>query len=230
LNRTDTFSLFTPENSSSSLKKDMLAVVSPLHIIAIVLLVAEISAAAQAPNTDFKIVKIEPALVESPAFSGAGYEKRGAKPKSWLEVEVTFDWQPRLKEPKYTEELAFDYYILLNLKGPQNPQGTLLVGSVTHVSVPQGKKMHSAVYVSPRSLERLFGEIPSQVGQAVVDVGVTISKAGQPVAAASWKSRSIGWWAPLPPIPGFVLKKDETPFAPLAWDYFEPIKPKPPAP
>ena len=89
--------------------------------------------------------------------------------------------------------------------------------------------MHSSVYVSPRTLERFFdGKIPANAELALVDVGVTITKQGQQVASTSWKSKSGEWWRDrkFQQVPGFVLNKSETPFAPLAWDYFEAIKPK----
>lgn len=194
-----------------------------------VLLATSLSSPAQQPNTEFKITKIEPAFIESPTYSGVRYDKRGAKAGSWLEVEVTFDWQPRLKEPKYTEELTANFYILLNNKGQQFPAGALLVGSVNLVSIPQGKDLHTVVYVSPRTLERMFdGKAPVNAAQAVTDVGVTLSKQGAVVATTSWKSTSGEWWPRIQQTPGFVLNKNETPFAPLAWDYYEAIKPKGP--
>jgi hypothetical protein len=200
---------------------------TPFGSIAAVLLFLAGSALGQVQNADFRILKIEPNFLESPTYSGPRFDKRGPRAKSWLEVEVTFEWQPRLREPKYTNELTFNYYILLKNKSPQYPQGTLLVGSVTHVTIPQEGEMHSSVYVSPRTLERLFdAKLPANAEQALVDVGVTITKQGQQVASASWKSKSGEWWPQFQPIPGFVLNKGETPFAPLAWDYFEAIKPK----
>jgi hypothetical protein len=199
----------------------------PLLIIAALLCVADISALGQATNADYKIVKIEPSFLESPTYSGPRYDKRGGRAKPWLEVEVTFDWQPRLRDPKYADELTFNYYILLKNKSQLYPQGTLLVGSVTHTSIPQEKGMHSVVYVSPRALERFFeGKVPANAEQALMDVGVTITKQGQQVAATSWKSKSGDWWPQFQQTPGFVLNKSETPFAPLAWDYYEAIKPK----
>ena len=204
----------------------MLALKSPLQIIVAALVAVDISAFGQAPNTDYKILKVEPNFLESPAYSGPRYDKRGARAKAWLEIEVSFEWQPRLRDPKYTDELTFNYYILLKNRSPQYPQGTLLVGSVTHTSIPQEKDMHSVVYVTPRALERFFeGKVPANAEQALVDVGVTITKQGQQVAATSWKSKTGEWWPQFQQIPGFVLNKNETPFASLAWDYYEAIKP-----
>ena len=33
------------------------------------------------------------------------------------------------------------------------------------------------------------------------------------------------WFSALPALTGFVLNKNETPFAPLFWDHYEQIKP-----
>jgi hypothetical protein len=191
-----------------------------LIIVAAVCFV-DISAFGQATNTDFKIVKIEPSALKSPTYSGPELTKgaKGAKAKIWLVVEVTFAWQPRVKDPKYTDELTFNYYILFKNK-------LLLVGSVTHTGIPQEKDMHSVAYVSPQALERFLE--PKDLAKpdgALLDVGVTIAKQGQQVASASWHGTG-DWWPKLPQIPGFVLNKSETPFAPLAWDYYEAIKPK----
>ncbi len=196
------------------------------QILCAAFLAACVPAMAQV-NTEYKITKVEPALIESPTYSGPRYDKRGWKAQSWLEVEVTFDWQPRLKEPKYTDELTFNYYILLKAKTPQAPNGVLLVGSVTHSSIPQGRDMHSVVYVSPRSLERFFdGKVPGTAAALVEVAAVTISKQGQVVAEYSGGNFKPQWWTTLQQTPGFVLNKSETPFGPLSWDYYEAIKPK----
>ncbi|HEY5742383.1 MAG TPA: Amuc_1102 family pilus-like protein [Terrimicrobiaceae bacterium] len=208
----------------------MFSLKSPFQIVVAVLVVITGSALGQAQNTDFKIQKIEPDFLHSPGYTGPQYDKRGTRGKDWLEVEVTFEWQPpqraKDREPRYTDELTFNYYILLKNKPPQAHE-TLLVGSVTHTSIPQEKDLHSVVYVSPRTLERFFeGKVPASADQALVDVGVTITKQGQEVASTSWKSRTGSWWPQFTQTPGFVLDKNETPFAPLAWDYYEAIKPR----
>lgn len=195
------------------------------------LLAACLTAAAQSQplNTEFKITKITPDLVTTPeySFSYGPKGKKVAKNKNFLEVEVSFDWQPRAAKPEFLDELTFNYYILLNNKDRENPQGTLLVGSVTHAAIPQGKAMNSVMYVSPRTLERFFaGKLPNNVNGAIIDVGVTITKQGQLVADASWKGKGQ-WWTSLQQVSGYVLNKNETPFAPLAWDYYEAIKARP---
>lgn len=198
----------------------------PPKLVLASLVAFAIPAYSQQANSEFKITKVEPAFQESPNFQGARYDKRGFKAKSWLEIEVTFDWQPKAKDPKYTDELTFSYYVLLKNKSQLFPQGTLLFGTVTHSSIPQERDMHSVVYVSPRALEKFFdGKVPANAQAAVEAIGVTISKQGQIVAEYNGTFRPQ-WWTQFQQTPGFVLNKGETPFAPLAWDYYEAIKPK----
>jgi hypothetical protein len=184
---------------------------------------------AQPVNTEFNIVKISPDLVTTPeySFNYGPKNKKVARNKDFLEVEVSFDWQPKSAKPEFLDELTFNYYILLNNKSRENPKGTLLTGSVTHIAIPQAKAMNSVMYISPRTLERFFeGKSPTTASAAVIDVGVTITKQGQLVAEASWKGRGQ-WWSELQQVSGYVLNKSETPFAPLAWDYYEAIKTRP---
>jgi len=193
----------------------------PLCVVAL----TAVSAPAQL-NTEFKVNKINVNFQDSPNFGVSSYDKRVTRPAKWLEVEVNFDWTPRLKDPQFADELTFNYYILLNNKSPEFPQGTLLSGTVTHVNIPQEKGMNSVVFVSPRTLQRFFGgKVPANAAQAVVDVGVEISAKGQVVANFVWKGKGE-WWRSYQQTTGYVLNKSETPFAYLAWDYYEAIKPK----
>ncbi|MBU3665683.1 MAG: hypothetical protein FGM15_07395 [Chthoniobacterales bacterium] len=185
--------------------------------------------AQQTPSGDFAIAKITPEYVSTPdyQFSLGPTGKKVSKNKDFLAVEVNFDWQPRQKKPEFLDEITINYYILLNNKDRENPKGTLLSGSVTHVAIPQAKGLNSVMYVSPRTLERFFGgRAPSTAASAVVDVGVTISQQGQLVAEASWKGKGK-WWEQQTTTQGYVLNKNETPFAPLVWDYYEAIKARP---
>jgi len=195
---------------------------SPLKWFPIAFVTLLLPLAAQAE--EFSVSKIDFALQESPKMSGSGYDKKVTRPSSWLEVEVTFDWTPRTAEPLYLDDLTVNYYILLNNKNKDFPQGALLVGSVNHVNVGQGKELKSVMYVAPRSLERFFGgKIPNTANQTVAGIGVTITKAGQVVAESSTSGKGQ-WWTTYQQTQGYVLNKSETPFAHLAWDYFEAVK------
>ena len=183
-----------------------------------------VSLRAQA-GTEFQITKIDPSLPTTPAPSFSGTQKATGSPKKWLEVEVSFSWNPRTTTDKYADELTFNYYVLLANRSMAFPQGTLLSGQVTHTAVPAGQNdLKSVMYVSPRTLERYFdGKIPSSASSAVVDIGVTISYKGQVVAMKSLKG-SGEWWPQFQQTTGGLLNKSETPFAPLYWDYYEAVK------
>ncbi len=198
-------------------------------LFSLVLAAAAASAVQAQQNTEFQIAKITPDLVTTPEYS-INYgpkNKKVPKNKDFIELEVSFDWQPKAKLPQFLDDLTLNYYVLLNNKSKEYPKGTLLIGSVTHTAIPQAKGMNSVMYISPRTLERFFdGKAPGTVSSAIVDVGVTITKQGQLVAEKSWKGKGQ-WWSSLEQVNGYVLNKNETPFAPLAWDYYEAIKARP---
>jgi len=198
-------------------------------LFSLVLATVAASAVQAQQNTEYQIVKITPDLVTTPEYS-ISYgpkNKKVPKNKDFIELEVSFDWQPKAKLPQFLDDLTLNYYVLLNNKSKEYPKGTLLIGSVTHTAIPQAKGMNSVMYISPRTLERFFdGKAPSTVSSAIVDVGVTVTKQGQLVAEKSWKGKGQ-WWSNLEQVNGYVLNKNETPFAPLAWDYYEAIKARP---
>ena len=179
-------------------------------------------------TTGFTISKIEPAIVTTPTISYSGATAKSSRPKSWMEIEVTFGWQsPTALSPadKYADDIVLDYYVLLANKNTAAPQGTLLTGQVTHSSVPAMQNdLKSVMYISPRTLERFFdGKIPSSASSAIVDIGVTISRQGQVVAQKSLKSPGV-WWPQYQKNSGFLLTKNDTPFASLNSDYYEAVK------
>jgi len=191
-------------------------------------------------NTEIVIQEIKPGFVDTPKLSSGTYTKKSTgRPGQWLEVEVTFDRNAIPKAPKFSGDLVFTYYLLLKNEGvTEDRKPTLLTGSVTHVHVPQEKGLHAVAYVSPRTLAKFFdGKIPTNVPQTLVSVGVEVKDEGGLLAIKTWQGRlggtpqaPVGWWtdgaAKYTAVPGFILGKDKTPFAPLEWDYFEQVKPQ----
>jgi len=199
------------------------------------------------PNKEFRITKIETAFQKTPDFTGTGYSKKSrAKAGEWLEIEVNFEWDgPARPDPtdpkaKYTDDLTVNYYVLLNNKSALYPKPVLLTGSVSHVLVGPAplKEARSVIFVSPKDLGIFFGgRVPATPNAAVAGVGATISVGGKIVAANTTKGSmnpknpTQGWWdepsaeAELTKVSGVLLDKSQTPFAPLAWDYHEQIKP-----
>jgi hypothetical protein len=168
-------------------------------------------AAAQTRAVDFQLTKITKNLISAPQFSYTGAQQYATNQRDrWLEVEVEFT-----AAPDFTDELTFKYFILLN--------GKLLTGEVTHVNVAAGRENRSVMYVSPRALARFAGKA-ALTPNAVQNVAVQILQKGAVKDELSVARAPGQWYAGLPAVSGFVLNKNETPFAPLYWDRYEQIK------
>ncbi len=159
----------------------------------------------------FQVTKITKNLITSPQFSYTGAEQYQANQREqWLEVEVEFT-----AAPEFTDELTVKYFILEN--------GKVLTGEVTHTNVPAGKANRSVMYVPPRVLAR-FNADRTVTLAAIQNIAVQIVQQGTVKDEASLTRAAAQWYSSLPQAPGFLLNKNETPFAPLYWDRYEQIK------
>lgn len=206
-----------------------------LFPIALFVVTARLSV-AQTPS-EVAISKVEAQLVTAPAISfnytGRSLSTPVSPSKKWMEIETTFAWQPFSPTDLYSDDLTVNYYVLLNNPSIKYPQGALLTGQTALSGVPaksldsKNSELKTVIYVSSRSLERLFGgKVPSDINSAVKDIGVTFSKQGQVVAQKSLHG-TVGWWPQFQQTPGFLLNKPDTPFAALNWDYYESVKKQP---
>ncbi|MEP6820766.1 MAG: Amuc_1102 family pilus-like protein [Chthoniobacterales bacterium] len=163
------------------------------------------------PPAEFQITKITKNLIPAPLFSYEGAQQYETDRRTlWLEVEVEF-----AAAPAWTDELTAKYFILLN--------GKLLTGEVTHVNVPAGRELRSVMYVTPRILAHFNGDRPL-AANSIRNIAVQLVESGAVKSEANLERAAAGWFASVPPITGFVLNKNETPFAPLYWDRYEQIK------
>ncbi len=157
---------------------------------------------------DVKLGKVQPAMVKTPEFSLTSGPQKRSKPGDWLEVEIEYE-----TKPEDVDELTFTYTIMVEKK--------LLVGQVTHINIPKGREHYSVMYVSPRSLLKLTGGKALTAG-SIENVWVSVERQGVKLdAPATLKPGAIPNVAQ---VPGLVLNKDETPFAPLFYDRYEAIK------
>jgi hypothetical protein len=199
-----------------------------LTILSVILVIGSLQCLEAQTGSEVAIEKIDVKMVTTPAVTYSGASMKQFRPKSWMEIEVTFATaiQSLSLTEKYSDDLTINYYVLLANKNSQFPQGTLLTGQTSLSTVPlKDKDLKSVIYISPRSLERFFdGKIPSSDSGTITDIGVTISKQGQVVAQKSLKGQTQAWWPQFQQTPGYLLNKSETPFASLNWDYYEAVK------
>ncbi len=181
-------------------------------LLAFFVFVPLIACAQTRTAAEFRITKITKNLVSTPQFAYSGAEQHQTNQRDrWLEVEVEFAAAPEL-----TDELTFKYYILFN--------GNLLTGEVTHVNVPAGRENRSVMYVSPRALARFANNRPI-TANSCQNVAVQIVQQGTVKDESNLVRAQPQWYATMPQVSGFLLNKDQTPFAPLYWDRYEQIKP-----
>jgi hypothetical protein len=178
----------------------------------LLLLLAPVSVFAQArAAAEFQITRIRPNFITTPQFTYSGAQQFPANQRErWLEVEVDF-----AATPEFTDELTFKYFILFN--------GKLLTGEVTHTNVAAGRENRSVMYVSPKTLARFMGNRPV-TPNTVQNIAVQIVQQGAVKDELSIARGAAQWYAAMPQLAGFVLNKNETPFAPLYWDRYEQIK------
>ena len=174
---------------------------------------APLGVAQTRPPTEFQLTKINRNLVSTPQFTYTGAQQYPTNQRDrWLEVEAEF-----ASAPEFTDELTFKYFILLN--------GKLLTGEVTHTNVAAGRENRSVMYVAPRTLARFMGN-RALTPNAIQNIAVQIVQQGAIKSELSVARAQPQWYAAMPHLAGFVLNKNETPFAPLYWDRYEQIKSK----
>lgn len=169
------------------------------------------AALAQAPLSpaSIKLGKIAPEVVKTPEFSlSSGPQKRTGRAGNWLEIEV--DYETKAEE---IPELTFRFTAAI--------EGKLVVGEVTYVNISKGRDHFAVMYISPKSLDKLTGGKPL-TGSSIQNVWVSVENSGQELGVVAWKPQNI---PNMPKLPGFLLNKNQTPFAPLFYDRYEEIKP-----
>lgn len=158
---------------------------------------------------DYSISRVNATLVASPQFG----QRRGNPDDKWLAIEVEFK-----SNVEKTEELTLSYNMLYAKK--------YLAGETVYSNVFKGHELHSVMYVSPRSLKALSDTKFASLNP-LDNITVQIINKGQPVAIKSYKEPiRPEWWKSLTPVKGGLLKKSETPFWFIDWDYYEEIKPE----
>ena len=183
------------------------------HIITLTisstLLAASVS--AQPRPDDFQVRKVSRDLVTTPDYTYSGGEQLRSPRERWGRVEVQFS-----AAPAYTEELTFRYYILI--------AGKVLTGEVTHVNILGGRELYSVLYVPPHALSYLL-QNRAPTTNAIENVAVQIIQKGEVRDQFMMGRARPDWFTTMPTLAGFLLNKNETPFAPLFWDRYEQIKP-----
>jgi hypothetical protein len=192
---------------------------------------AQAQAPAAAPKeilVDVDKVSID--IQKTPDFNVPNVTPKRFIPKDWIEIEV--DCQAKLsknatdKDQKAYDEVTFQYYAYLSGNADAK-KNRVLTGEVVHVNVPIGEKIHSVVYISPRTILKIT-EKPGPATKALIRAwGVAVFIKGTEVGRRT-SDGNKEWWndARLPQKEAALLDKSKTPFAPLWGDYHLDVRAK----
>lgn len=156
---------------------------------------------------EWPIVKIR-----TPEFKNdAPYNEQQTQPRDWARIEVQYD-----TNAEWTDELEFRYSVLL--KNSKTSAFIMFPATVTYIDIPKGKRHASTMFLSPTTLDR-YGSVEW--------VGVKIYIRGEQVDMAQVpENDKRPWTAAVKTREGVLLNRAQSPFALLAIDNYETIKPK----
>jgi len=195
-------------------------------VIVLIFFAITLSSASAQLNSEFQIRKISPSIISTPTLNYVTGPVKPSRSKNWMELEVTFEWHPRSSVEKFADDVMVNYYVLMTEKSVDSPNGTLLTGQVTLVSVPAktSTPRRTVMYLSHRTMQHFSGGKDHYSPQSVLNnIGVTISYHGKVVAEKSLNG-SGEWWKNYQPVTGYLVSKEMSPFAPLFSDYYEDVK------
>lgn len=153
------------------------------------------------------------AVLKSP---DAGASRRSAT-REWVELGVQYDTQP-----EWIDEVSLSYFVLLR-HARNNPEFTLLKGSVTYLDVARGASHLGVAYVRPAALAR-YGEVAAVAvevrvkGEVLDTLSIGRLAAGKPLPSDWWKSPNFI------PKDGYIVEKSKTPFVLVNFDEYEALK------
>ena len=163
----------------------------------------------------FIIKAISPLAPKTPEYNTQANDSQNKKYTigTWLQIDVEFSAAVR------APELVFHYNVLIG--------GALLTGDQTLVDVTPGQSLFTTVFISPRTISTLLRGAPF-TSNSVQNVDVQILRTGvaQPIANKMLRE-GPAFYTTMQQVPGFVLNKSQTPFAPLWYDHYEAVRDTP---
>jgi len=149
------------------------------------------------------------AKIKTPEFKTDTSEPQ-AQARDWARIAVQYE-----TDSEWTDELEFRYTVLV--KNTKTSTFVMFPCVVTYIDIPKGKRHTSTVFLRPTTLER-YG--------AVEWAGVKVYLKGEQVAVAQMPDDQRPWTISYKTKEGVLLNRDQTPFAQVAIDNYETIKPK----
>lgn len=155
---------------------------------------------------------------KSPDFSvGSGLKEPKGVRKDWLQIDVSFTVTSRDRDD-FMDSLEIRFFVLP--KSAEKKYLKVYTATVKHVDVLKGEELHSAVYLSPNSLARIYGK-GKKPNPRDLWVAVEIHS-GDIIGGDVTDGRSSRWWQKddAPRDASMLRPKSKTPFANLWFDSY----------
>jgi hypothetical protein len=158
-------------------------------------------------------------FVQAPVLgstSGSGNDSAG----QWLKIEFHFKVNPpATQKSPYVDAAEFKVWVEGRDLYAANAPGAdgvavALTGSVTYVNLPAGRDLYGVFYVHPSALTRYSTKNGAQEDfDRRFNIHIEADVAGTPVDVYDKKKETdAGWYKPLVPVAGMVMRQDMTPF------------------
>ncbi len=174
-------------------------------------------------KADIKDIAVD--STKSPEFQpGSGVKLQRDKRRDWLQIDVTFKADSPSKGD-FIDALEVRFFVLPKSARPEYKK--LFSATLKHVDVLKDTELHSAVYLSPNALHRIYGRSVS-VNPRDLWVAVEIHAGGEMVGwdATDGKSAKPPWWrrTDVPKDSNTLRPKHKTPFAILWYDAYAEVR------
>lgn len=193
--------------------------------LTLTLAVLTVGAASAQRKTAAKIGKISVDSTKSPQLNpGPGVKLQRDKPRDWLQIDVSFVADSPLKED-FINSLEVRFFVLPKSALPAYKK--LFSATINHVDILKDTELHSAVYLSPNALHRIYGRAAS-VNPRDLWVAIEIHAGGEMVGwdATDGKSAKEKWWrrTDVPKDTTTLRPKHKTPYALFWYDSYAEVR------
>ena len=138
--------------------------------------------------------------------------------KDWLQIDVSFTVTSRDRDD-FIDDLEIRFFVLP--KSADKDYLKLYTATVKHVDVLKGEELHSAVYLSPNSLARIYGK-GKKPNPRDLWVAIEVHSGGGIIGGDVTDGRTSRWWQKedAPRDDSMLRPKSKTPFAHLWFDSY----------
>ncbi|MFW6414292.1 MAG: Amuc_1102 family pilus-like protein [Verrucomicrobiota bacterium] len=197
-------------------------------IVLVLSLSANYGLAQRSREVQARINEIDVDDLRSPDYDADSYS--GASPTSEDWGILVAEYEVRGGEDGWADDISLEWNVLF-LDG--RVSRTVLSKTVTYLDVHEEDEHYAAVFIRPETIRRYFDEGGEPPSERDLVVNLQIKHGGRSLDDLTLNEQSglpERWWTlgsdQVNKVEHGLLSRDQTPFAPLDYDFYEFIKPE----